>query len=518
MKKNLLLIVPIVIGFGLLIYSWLSAYPLTASSANVVLFYDIPIPYWVSYSLVTVCFFLVALFSKNIFLKWLMSVAIVITLYSLTYFYPMINGADSQFFRGLNEYFIDTKSLDASQLNHDYYQWPAFFLLTYISVTLSGINLFSYEFILFTVIGFLMSTTIFIYASRRYPGTGFLAVVGFFFSVSFFFNYQNAPFSLALAIVFVIFLLETREKTLGTTILTLILYSGLILTHVFVPIFYLLFLFLRSVFEKESYNINVFIFSFLSYIIVQFTFARFSTSRIIGGLFQNPQTYNDLIDITLAPVTIPLDVVAQFFSRTVTLSFISLCALGFLFLFFKKRLVNYDKALFFTGLFYACLGLVLNTLGWRAVSILFIPVSLGLILFFNGKFRKYFVILVMILLIFSSFTLVRQTFSNFDIQFQTEKGYQMDNFFLENHDFTSNKSIFTDYRSSWYLQSKIDYYVYILTDLSTIGAPDVLLFTPALFDKDFGNTTIADINQNQGMVNRLYDSGSSYILFQPSSP
>jgi hypothetical protein len=501
-----------------MIYSWIISFPLSTTSANDFLFDNVPVLYWVSWSILIVSFFLLALFTKNLYIKWAASAGIVVTIYSLSYFYPMINGADSQFFRGLNEYLINTGNLDASKLNHDYYQWPSFFLLTKISVMISDISLISFEFILFTIIGLLMATSIFIYASRRYPSTGFLAVIGFFFSVSFFFNYQNAPFSLALSILFMIFLLETHEKTLGLTILILLLYSGLILTHVFVPVFYILFLFLRSIFEKETHNINVFVFSLLSYLFVQLTIARFSTVQLLSGLFQTPETYNDLLDVTLAPVTIPIDIIAQFFSRTVTLSFVFLCGLGFLFLLLKKKLVSYDKAFFVTGLLYAGLGFVLNSLGWRAISILFIPISLGIVYIFESKFKKFFTIIMVILLTFASFTLIHQSFSTFDIQFQTEKGYQMDNFFLKNFDFTGNETIFTDYRSSWYLQSKISFYKYIHTDASSISEPDVLIFTPVLIEKDFGNATISYTNENQGMVNRLYDSGSSYILFQPSSP
>ena len=158
--------------------------------------------------------FLMAFTTKSNFLKWILSVGIVLTFFSLSYFYSMMPTPDSQFFRGLAEYFIQTKNLSASQLNHSYYQWPAYFILADIVTSISGLSVASYEFLLYALIGVLLTTTLFVYASKKLHIFGLIAVAAFFISLISFIDYQAAPFSLALGLLFLLFMLETREKAL----------------------------------------------------------------------------------------------------------------------------------------------------------------------------------------------------------------------------------------------------------------------------------------------------------------
>lgn len=87
--------------------------------------------------------FMIAATSKNAYLKWLMTVGIVMTLYSITYFYALVPTSDSNYYRGLNEYFQMTKNLDFSISGKTYFQWPGFFLLTNIATSVSGLELTS---------------------------------------------------------------------------------------------------------------------------------------------------------------------------------------------------------------------------------------------------------------------------------------------------------------------------------------------------------------------------------------
>ena len=112
-----------------MVYSWLQSYPLSVVSLTDLVFYHVSVLYWVSLPLLLGSMFLIGLTTKNIYLKWLLTIGFLLTIYSLFYFYQMIPTSDSQYFRGLNEYFASTNDLNAYQPNHLYYQWPSFFIL-----------------------------------------------------------------------------------------------------------------------------------------------------------------------------------------------------------------------------------------------------------------------------------------------------------------------------------------------------------------------------------------------------
>ena len=181
MEKNKLLFLPFFVGLGLMIFSWYVSFPLSINSANDNLYYHIPIWYWVSVTVLLTSMFLMAESFKNKYAKWILAVGFVVVLYSLSYFYYAIPTIDSDYFRGLVENFIRTNSLNASQPIHNYYQWPSFFLLANITTSVSGIPLTIYEFLLYTIIGVLISTALYVYAAKAYKHSGFLCGSGVFY-------------------------------------------------------------------------------------------------------------------------------------------------------------------------------------------------------------------------------------------------------------------------------------------------------------------------------------------------
>src|SRR5665647_2122434 len=215
-----------------MIWSWYLSYPLSVISSNDFVFNHISILYWFSLPLLLASMFLMAVTSKSNFLKWILSIGIVLTLFSISYFYLMMPGADSQYFRGLTEYFFKTRSLDASQLNLNYYQWPAFFLLADIVTSVSGLSLVNYEFLLYALIAFLLSSALYVYAFKKHNMNGFLAVAAFFISIAYFINYQSVPFSLALGLLFVLLMFEPHKKSAASTVIIIVLYvSPVSYTH-----------------------------------------------------------------------------------------------------------------------------------------------------------------------------------------------------------------------------------------------------------------------------------------------
>jgi len=151
---------------------WLS-YPLSIDSVYDVIFNHISLLYWISLPLLLGSLYMINVSFKNTYLKWAATIGIVFAVYSLSYFYYMLPGSDSQAFRGMTEYYIKTKDLDPQKPFHGYFQWPGFFLLNDIATSLSRIPLANFEFLLYAIIGFLFTTSIYVYASRAYKNEGF---------------------------------------------------------------------------------------------------------------------------------------------------------------------------------------------------------------------------------------------------------------------------------------------------------------------------------------------------------
>ncbi len=460
--------------------------------------------------------FLMAVTTKSNFLKWILSIGLVLTLFSISYFYIMMPGADSQYFRGLTEYFFKTRSLDPSPLNLNYYQWPAFFLLADIVTSVSGLSLVNYEFLLYAIIAFLLATALYIYASKKHKMNGFLTVAAFFISITYFINYQSVPFSLALGLLFVLLMFEPHKKSAASTVIIIVLYVSLLLSHLFVPVFFVLYSLLRSLFDKNRQNKrfyrNFVVFSLVSYLVVQITIANFSFEQVVRNILDTPVTYSDIVLQTVgSSFSIPI---VQFFSRVVTITTVGLCFGGFLLLILKRKMDVIDKAILITGIVYSALGFALNTLGYRAIAVVFIPISLGAAFLFKSKLKPFIGGLFLILLILFLFVPLHQSF-NREITFQTRETYLADNFFIDHYHWEKPGFVIADFRTMAYLQSKLNHYVYIYDSWEQSGGRgDGILFTPQFAGEPFGNySSVESLSQGE-RLDIVYNDGFSYVLIK----
>ena len=128
------------------------------------------------------------------------------------------------------------------------------------------------------------------------------------------------------------------------------------------------------------------------------TQARFSLGQLIANVIKSPniQSFSSIIlaSTTATSFETHTDAIAQFFSRTVTVTAIIVCVAGFILLLIKRNLNTLEKAIFLSGVIYSALGLVLNTLGYRSLALAFIPISLGAAVLFRRKIRPYFALLL----------------------------------------------------------------------------------------------------------------------------
>ena len=521
LQKNKLLLVPFLLGLLFLLFSWFLSYPLAIDFANDFVFYHVSILYWISLPLLLVPMYLTALTTKNYALKWIISIGIVVILYSMSYFYSMLPGSDSHYFRGMTEYVGESKNLNPTLPNHKYYQWPSFFILSYIASSISGLGITNFEFLFYTVIGFLLSASLHVYASRAYKNNGFLMVIVFFISMFYFLNYQDVPFSLALGLLFLIFMLETRKKSTGLTITIELLFAGIVLTHAFVPLFFIIYLLFRTIVDKSKYYGQLFLFALSIFLIIQLTIAHEAFATNILVLLNSSSEYSSVIQSSITPASVPVDDIAQLFSRATTIVAIAICVIGFLFLIIKRKLRNLDKALLLTGMFYTGLGVFLAALGSRAIVIAFIPVALGAVWLFESKIHPYlkkiFSAFVIVLLILFLFIPLHLSF-NSSIQFQTQESYKAENFLIQHAEWEKSPYVFAYSRVIPYVQSKIAFDTPITPYLDTEGKPfDIVLYTVGL-GKDLltQNYTLQKIISEDNL-NLVYSTGVSIIATRPNT-
>jgi hypothetical protein len=511
MQKNNLLIIPFLLGLTFLIYSWFLTYPLSLNSGSDYIYYHISVFYWVSIPLLLGSMLLLAYTTKNHLVQWALAVGIMLTIYSLTYFYIMLPSSDSQYFRGLTEYFISTKNLNPAIPNHQYYQWPSFFILGDMATSISGVSLPSFEILLYTIIGLLLATGLYVYASKKYSTGGFLMVAIFFIAMTYFFNYQAVPFSLAFSLLLLFLALEAYPGSRGLTATKAVLFLSMLLTHAFVPLFIVLYFFIRFLLDKTRRYGRIFLITLLGYLLVQITLGRYSFFENIYNVMSRPAEYSSVVQATLVPVQIPLDTIAQMFSRIVTVGSLGLCFVCFLILLWKRQLRALDKGVLLTGIAYSCLGLVMYTLGTRAIAIAFIPITLGVVYVFATKFGKYVFAIALILMVLFVFVPVHQSFSS-EAQFQTKENYITENFFISHYTYQPNTLVFADYRVVTYIDSKagIDEGQFVNSP-SHPGNIGTVLYTVGLA-KEFSNSNFTiDAFLQQNKTNVVYDSGQSLV-------
>jgi hypothetical protein len=513
LNRNNFLLFPFFVGLAMIVYAFYRTYPLTTIGVHDLIFSQISSFYWFGFSLLIVSMFIMAYIVKNVYLKYLLTLGIVFTWFSLTYFYLMIPTPDSEYFRGLSEYFFKTNSLDPSQLNHSYYQWPSFFILAKVATSISGLPLATYEFLLYTIIGFLLTSALFIYASRRYPSSGILVVAGFFISITYFINYQAVPFSLGLGLLFILFMLEDRYNN-SSIVLILIFYACLLTTHLFVPLFFALYLLVRSIIDKKkrTFYRNLFLISLVTYLIVQLTIAKFSFDPLIINITSAPmEKYSSIASGSLASSSEGfISSLSQFFSRAVTIFSIGLCATGFALILIRRKSTIVDKTILVTGLLYLALGEVLNTLGWRALAIAFIPISLGIGALSQIKIRKHIVVIFAILLTIAVFIPLHQSFN--ESVFQTKQGYYADNFFINHYKFSPSHLVIADLSSESYLYPQLNNYQNIPQFLAQDDNPHALLYSHKL-GMEIGNITIDEFVGGNGN-NLLYNDGNYRVFIR----
>ena len=518
LKKHNFLFFPLTLGLILMVYSWFSSFPLMYNSVDDYVFNHLSIYYWFGLPISLASMFVIATTSENNTLKWIMTLSIVTAMYSLFYYHSSLPTSDANLFRGLQENFANTKSLEIASYRHSYYQWPSVFILTYIATSISGISLANLEFLMFGIIGFLLATTLYVYSTKSFSKSGFIAVIAFFIVNSSYVNYQFAPYTIALCFLMLLFILDTKRPNSSITVIMLLLFFITTFTHAFVPIFFSIFLLVNWIITRSKRYGGLFLFTLSTYFLYQFTSASYSFANIILRALSQGSELPRVI--TIIPWFNPIDAIAQNF----TVLTISLCAIisfiGFILLLVKRKLRYQDKAIFIAGIFYIGLGAVLYSLGSRAIAIAFIAVSLGASYLHQSRFKPYLNVIFLILLLTFTSILVRSTFVKTGLFFQTNESYESANFAIANYNWDEQNIIVADYRTTDYLAGRTaagNAEFSIDPDPSTFENADMIFYTLGLginMDHYF-NHSIED-TLNEDMLNVCYDNGYSMIITRNS--
>jgi hypothetical protein len=495
-----------------MVYSWYLSYPLSINSVDDFVFNHVSILYWISLSLVLASMFMIAVTFKNDYLKWIMTAGIIITMYSISYFYFRLPSSDSLYYRGLHEYFSRTENIDFTQPGKTYFQWPSVFILTDIVTSLSGIELANFEFLMFAVLGFLLATTLYIYVSKTYRNGAFISVIVFFMAMKWYLNYQFAAFTIALVLLFLMFILDSRRKSLGVIVTMLVLFVGMTITHAYTPLFFVAYLLIRYFINRSKQYGKLFLLFLSLWLLFQVNYATFGFAGYIWKITNRSTEVSLSKMATVKPVSVPIDAVAQNISIAIVIISVAICIAGFTFLLFKRKLRDIDKAIFVIGGAYFGLGILLFILGSRAIPIAFVPVSLGVAYLFENRFRPYLIILFLVLLILFPVHPLHSAFFNNDVMFQTQESYIATNFLIDNYNWTSRHFIYTNYRTRDYIVTKLAVNTHITWKFEEVNKTDTIFYTVGLgLYLSRHNYTIGKMISEE-RLNVKYNNGFSILV------
>jgi len=515
MEKTKLLIFPLFLGLLFMFLSWYLSYPLYIDSMELFVFDKVTFLYWFSLPLTLASMFMIAVTTKNRCLKWGMTVSLVVTIYSITFFYYLIPGSDANFFRGLNEYFIATQDLDPSKSIHAYFQWPSFFIMADIAISLSGSSLLNFEFLIFAVIGLLLASALYVYTAKAFSNSGIAAVAAFFMGLFYFLNYQAVPYSLSLGFLFLLFMLETRQKNTSLILTEMILFATISITHILVPLFFIAYLLIRFFFKRNRRYGNFFLLTLTVYLLIQITMAVISFGANIKLFFNLPSEYSRLVQNTLTTTTIaPIDAIAQLFSRAVSITIVVVSVIGFILLLIKRKMREIDKAIFLTGALISALGFVFYYIGSRAIPVCFFAISLGASYLIESKQKRILTGFFLILVILFTFIPLHSSFIS-EIQFQTKEDYQTENFVIDHYNDTKASYVLAHLRVVTYMNAKNPNSYYEKPSSATLSNLDkynIIVYTLGFGRSLLGyNYTAMRILREQ-RLNIVYSSDSSFVL------
>jgi len=411
-------------GLILILISWHFSYPISFPELNDITFIQFYPSIWPGIVFSLVGLFLAGYFSEKKSVKILCTATFPLVLYSYSFYFSYLSSSDSGAVRAMFEVF---HRVGINSEVVPYFQYPIYFNLNEIASQILGVGVKELAIIFVAFFGILIGVYLFLFLSKGerdiHYKIAFLGVLLYFSTIYLFLNYQWVPQTLAF-VFFLLLLVFFDHKGLEYRLMTVIVFTVLVFTHIFIPAMFLLFLGLYILKKKESGSIFLLLtciylsvlISYTTYyfpIIVDtvresiFSFGRGGYSAVISKSFrESPGLLNEIISMANR-IRIPLTWVVV--------------SMGFLMLFIKKKVSVSPTVLFLaisSGI-YLGVGVLFPILGMRALQILLIPLLVGIV-FFYFRWKKSILAFVIILIILSVFGPMRTVYDQTQYQLDEE--------------------------------------------------------------------------------------------------
>jgi hypothetical protein len=400
------------LGLPLLIVSWYNSYPIHLGSLDDLTFSQFSPLIWPGILLTSTGLFVAGYFSARNSVKAVCASIFPISLYSYILFFNGTATSDIGNVKSMFDVFHFT-GIDSSVIS--YFQYPTYFTFNEVTARITGMDSNSIGMIFFALFGVLLGIYLYLFLFKvtKFNGNQ-IALLGVFlyFTISFsFLNYQWVPQTLAL-VFFLVLLITIDLEGKRYKVLSLIFFTVLVFTHLFMPVIFLLFFGIYSLKRRETFR--MFIVMLCLYVAVLVYFTSYYLPQIISAFMEMVYgfgEYSNTLSQSFKATTSLFDQLVSNINRVRVPFTIGVLAIGFLISLYKKKIHYILLILGLVGGVYLLLGLVYPVLGWRALQILIIALVAGVgFLIGPSKLKKPTMVLVAILIVLSIFGPIRGSY------------------------------------------------------------------------------------------------------------
>lgn len=410
------------VGVILILSSWNLSYPIHMADLDAVTFTQFHPLIWPGIILSFMGLFLAGCYSQSKNVKIIYIVLLPIILYSNAFFFSYTPTSDSGGVKAMFEIF---HQLGINPAAEPYFHYPVFFTLNEMTGQILQVDVNGVASILFLLFGVLLAIYLLLALFKLTENSCQIAFFGallYFTGLYFHLNYQWVPQTLAL-VFFLLLLILFDQKRVEYRILSIIVFTALVFTHLLIPAIFLFFLGFYSTVKKKELR-NSFLLMTCIYVSVLVYYTTFYLSTIIDVFKQLTygfgEEYMTVISRSLVePKGLMSQVIGIVNRSRIPLTWL-MVSVGFLAGFIKKKISFTATVLGVTGGFCLVVGLFYPVLGVRALQILFIPLVIG-VGFFVSKWKKPTLALVAVLLVLSVFGPMRESYDQYQFQLKEEE-------------------------------------------------------------------------------------------------
>jgi hypothetical protein len=401
------------VGLALIIGSWGQSYPLHFASPESSIFDSLPTAYWMGIAIVIPSLVLLSRTSRRIQAAACSASIFLVLQKSLDIFYYYPPGSDQQF-QQLEQYYVSQGHI-VSVFQHAY-RWPAFFILSNQFEIVTGLpaRTSAHAFVLF--VGLFISICVFLMVEAvPSAGTygGGAALLGFSVLSYYFIDYQFAPQTFALSMIFLLVAIDVRLKSSRRkSLMQLVLFFSVCVTHAFLPVFYVLYRIYRAPKESERRIFDLALPMIYAATLLYYT-GYFE--RIVGLLYVSYLTMwgtSSYAATYHATASQTEDILIQTFSRATVAAMSAIAGLILIRMIRAREFLGKNLAFLGAGVTYLLLGIPLNILGLRALQILAASASVPIGRF--GAMKRKLGLVILVVLAVSSISLqMHSTFNEY---------------------------------------------------------------------------------------------------------